>query len=54
MQKIGFPIHVFPGEMDPLLKLFNRLDQTDLTEEDKNAINDFIDEFKDQLIVWRA
>jgi hypothetical protein len=54
MVKIGIPLHVFPGEMDPLMKLFNRIDQTDLPQEDKDELMLLIDEFKDQLIVWRA
>jgi hypothetical protein len=54
MVKIGIPLHVFPGEMDPLLKLFNRIDQTDLPQEDKDELMLLIDEFKDQMLCWRA
>jgi hypothetical protein len=48
----GFKIHVYPEEMLPLIKLFNRIDQTDLTQQDKDSIESFIDEFKSKHLAW--
>jgi hypothetical protein len=51
--QIGFKIHVYPGEMDPLIKLFNRIDQTDLSQEDKDRLDLLIDECKDRVLFHR-
>jgi hypothetical protein len=47
---IGFEIHVYPEEMNLLVKVFNHFDQTQLNEEEQIVFNDFVDSFKDQVL----
>jgi hypothetical protein len=47
---VGFEIHVYPEEMNLLVKVFNHFDQTQLNEEEQIVFNKFVDDIKDQVL----
>jgi hypothetical protein len=49
-EHIGFKVHVYPDEMDVLMKVFNRFDTTQLNEEEQIVFNNFVDAYKDQVL----
>ena len=48
--KLGFDFHVYPGEIVPLLKLFNSFDKSNFTEQELETLFELIDQFKDQSL----
>lgn len=50
IEQLGFKFHVYPGEMNLLVKVFNQVNLNEFPPDEQETLVTLIDEFKDQVL----